>query len=80
MLESGTNHMLLANKIKWIATAVTLGGALATTLMLDPMNIWLLNLGALLFFVWGYMIQDKAIMTVNFGLIIIYVFGIFFRM
>jgi hypothetical protein len=72
--------MLLANKIKWIATAVTLGGALATTLMLDPMNIWLLNLGALLFFVWGYMIQDKAIMTVNFGLIIIYVFGIFFRM
>jgi hypothetical protein len=72
--------MLLANKIKWIATAVTLGGALATTLMLDPMNIWLLNLGALLFFVWGYMIRDKAIMTVNFGLIIIYVFGIFFRM
>jgi hypothetical protein len=72
--------MLLANKIKWIATGVTLGGALATTLMLDPMNIWLLNLGALLFFVWGYMIRDKAIMTVNFGLIIIYVFGIFFRM
>jgi hypothetical protein len=72
--------MLLANKIKWIATAVTLGGALATTLMLDPMNIWLLNLGALLFFVWGYMIRDKAIMTVNFGLIIIYVFGILFRM
>ena len=72
--------MLLANKIKWIATAVTLGGALATTMMLDPMNIWLLNLGALLFFVWGYMIRDKAIMTVNFGLIIIYVFGILFRM
>ncbi len=80
MLESGTNHMLLVNKIKWVATGVTLGGALATTLMLDPMNIWLLNLGALLFFVWGYMIRDKAIMTVNFGLIIIYVFGIFFRM
>jgi hypothetical protein len=72
--------MLLVNKIKWVATGVTLGGALATTLMLDPMNIWLLNLGALLFFVWGYMIRDKAIMTVNFGLIIIYVFGIFFRM
>ena len=72
--------MLLVNKIKWIATGITLGGALATTLALDPLNIWLLNLGALLFFVWGYMIRDKAIMTVNFGLIIIYVFGIFFRM
>ena len=80
MLESGTNHMLLVNKIKWVATGVTLSGALATALMLDPLNIWLLNLGALLFFIWGYMIKDKAMMTVNCGLLAIYVFGIFFRM
>jgi hypothetical protein len=47
---------------------------------MDPLNIWLLNLGALLFFTWAYMIKDKAMMTVNFGLLAIYVFGIFFRM
>ena len=39
--------------IKWIATLVTLGGALATTLALDPLNIYLLNFGAVLFLVWG---------------------------
>ena len=72
--------MLLVNKIKWVATGITLGGALATTLALDPLNIWLLNLGALLFFVWACMIKDKAMMTVNCGLLTIYVFGIFFRM
>jgi hypothetical protein len=72
--------MLLVNKIKWVATCITLGGALATALAMDPLNIWLLNLGALLFFIWGCMIRDKAMMTVNFGLLAIYVFGIFFRM
>jgi hypothetical protein len=72
--------MLLVNKIKWVATCITLGGALTTALAMDPLNIWLLNLGALLFFVWACMIKDKAMMTVNFGLLAIYVFGIFFRM
>ena len=72
--------MLLVNKIKWIATGITLGGALTTALAMDPLTIWLLNLGALLFFVWACMIKDKAMMTVNFGLLAIYVFGIFFRM
>jgi hypothetical protein len=72
--------MLLVNKIKWVATCITLGGALTTALAMDPLNIWLLNLGALLFFTWACMIKDKAMMTVNFGLLAIYVFGIFFRM
>jgi len=80
MLESGINHMLLVNKIKWVATCITLGGALATALAMDPLNIWLLNLGALLFLIWAFMIKDKAMITVNFGLLAIYVFGIFFRM
>mgnify|MGYP003344248079 FL=1 len=71
--------MPLFDKIKWIATGITLGGAFATALMLDPLNIWLLNLGALLFFIWGCMIKDKAMMTVNFGLLAIYIFGIYYR-
>ncbi len=70
---------MMANVIKWIATVVTLCGALATALMYDPLNIYLLNLGAVLFLVWGVMIKDKAMMTVNFGLLSIYVFGLFLR-
>jgi len=65
--------------IKWIATLVTLGGALATTLALDPLNIYLLNFGAVLFLVWGILIKEKAMVAVNAGLLGIYVFGLLLR-
>jgi hypothetical protein len=71
--------MTLANKIKWVATVITLGGAIATALMFDPLNIWLLNLGAFLFLIWGFLIKDKAMITVNAGLLIIYLIGLAVR-
>ena len=71
--------MKLSCKIKWAATAVTLVGAIATALMYDPLNIYLLNLGAFLFLIWGYMIKDKAMITVNAGLLFIYIIGIMVR-
>jgi len=79
MLESGINHMLLACKIKWVATTVTLFGALATALMYDPLNMYLLNAGAILFLIWGYLIRDKAMITVNAGLLGIYIMGLIVR-
>jgi hypothetical protein len=71
--------MLLQNKIKWVATAVTLCGAMATALQLDPLNIYLLNAGALLFLWWAFLIKDKAMVTVNAGLLGTYVLGILVR-
>lgn len=65
--------------IKWIATFVTLCGALATALMYDPLNIWLLNTGAILFLIWGFCIKEKAMVAVNGGLLAIYIFGIYLR-
>jgi len=79
MLESGTNHMLFPCKVKWVATVVTLIGALATALMFDPLNIWLLNIGAALFLWWGFLIKDKAMITVNAGLLAIYIIGLWIR-
>jgi len=67
------------NILKWVATFVTLGGALTTALMIDPLNIWLLNSGALLFLIWGFLIKEKAMIAVNFGLLAIYVFGLIYR-
>ena len=72
--------MKLSCKIKWAATAVTLVGAIATALMYDPLNIYLLNLGAFLFLIWGYMIKDKAMIVVNAGLLFIYIIGIMVRL
>lgn len=71
--------MKLSCKIKWFATVVTLCGAIATAFMYDPLNIYLLNLGAFLFLVWGYMIKDKAMITVNAGLLFIYIIGLMVR-
>lgn len=71
--------MSRTNVLKWVATLITLGGALATALMIDPLNIWLLNTGALLFLIWGFLIKEKAMIAVNFGLLAIYVFGLIYR-
>lgn len=71
--------MKLSCKIKWVATFITLAGAIATALMYDPLNIYLLNLGAFLFLIWGAMIKDKAMITVNAGLLFIYIIGILVR-
>jgi hypothetical protein len=74
------NYMLFSCKVKWIAAAITLLGALATALMFDPLNIWLLNAGTVLFLWWGFLIQDKAMITVNAGLLSIYMFGLWIRL
>jgi len=74
------NKMNLPNTIKWIATFVTLSGAIATAAMIDPLNIYLFNLGAILFLIWGYLIRDKAMVTVNSGLLVVYCVGLFVRM
>lgn len=69
-----------ANIVKWIATVITLFGALFTSLALDPLNIYFLNLGALLFLIWGFMIKENAMIAVNAGLLFIYVIGFIVRM
>lgn len=72
--------MNVANIFKWVATVITLAGAIATALMYDPINIYLLNIGSFLFLIWGYLIRDKAMITVNAGLLSIYMIGILVRL
>lgn len=71
--------MKIVDIIKWVATFITLAGALATALMYDPLNVWLLNLGALLFLIWACMIKEKAMIVVNAGLLLIYIIGLVVR-
>lgn len=74
------NGYMIANIIKWVATFVTLLGALATALMYDPLNVYLLNLGAVFFLIWAIMIKEKAMITVNAGLLLIYITGLVVRL
>jgi hypothetical protein len=70
--------MTLDRIIVWTATGVTLVGALCTSLRIDPTNIYLLNVGAVLFLSWAIMIRDRAMIAVNAGLLATYVLGLFF--
>ena len=72
--------MKLVDIIKWVATFVTLLGALATALMFDPLNVYLLNLGAVLFLIWAVLIKERAMITVNAGLLLIYIIGLVIRL
>jgi hypothetical protein len=72
--------MKIEDIIKWVATGITLLGALATALMYDPLNVYLLNLGAVFFLVWAVMIKEKAMITVNAGLLLIYITGLVVRL
>ena len=65
--------------IKWTATALTLAGSLCVALKIDPLNVILLNMGAALYTWWGFRIKEKCIITVNLGLLSIYVFGLMLR-
>jgi hypothetical protein len=63
--------------LKWSACVITLIGAVLTSLRIDPMNIYLLNLGAILYFVWGYRIRELNLIVINAGFILIYAVGIY---
>lgn len=65
--------------IKWLATILTLIGAVLTSLKVDPLNIYFLNAGSALFLWWGFRIHDKAMICVNAGLLTIYLLGILLR-
>lgn len=66
--------------LKWIATVLTLIGALLTSLAIDPINVWLLNLGSIIFVIWAVRIRDLAMITVNSGLLVIYSVGTIWRL
>lgn len=73
-----TDHQITRGLV-WTATSLTLAGALCTSLRLDPMNIYLLNAGCVLFVIWAWRIRDTAMITVNMGLLLIYILGIVIR-
>lgn len=69
------SHRQIDEFLKWLATAVTLTGAMLTSLAVDPLNVYLLNAGSLIFLFWAVRIRDGAMIAVNAGLLAIYGLG-----
>lgn len=61
--------------LKWLGTMFTLIGAALTAAAMDPYNVWCLNVGSTWFLWWAIRIREPAMITVNGGLLLIYVVG-----
>jgi hypothetical protein len=70
--------MTFTRILVWVATAICLTGATLTSLRIDPLNIYFLNVGTSLFLWWSFLIRDRAMITVNGGFLLIYIFGLFY--
>ena len=76
--SSGPGAKMQSNfYLKWSACVTMLTGAVLTALNIHPENIYLLNLGALLYLVWGYRIREWNLVVINVACIIIYTVGIY---
>ena len=62
--------------VKWVATLVTLAGAVLASLNIYPLSAITLNSGAFLFLIWAVLIRDRAMITVIAGLLAIYTLGL----
>jgi hypothetical protein len=65
--------------LKWLATVITIAGALAVSFHWDPLNIYLLNSACIVWIAWGWRIREWSIVTVNVSLLAIYLHGLGMR-
>lgn len=75
--EFADKHYL--NACKWVGTAATIVGALATAGGFDPINIVAFNIGAAFWLLASIRMKDAALMSVNAGLFGIFALGALVR-
>jgi hypothetical protein len=66
----------IVNTTKWAGTAITLIGAVFASIDIYPLSAIILNLGSFTFLIWSILIRDRAMITVNAGLLSIYSIGL----
>jgi hypothetical protein len=71
---------MVTTVLKWLGTGFTLAGALATSLALDPLNVYLFNAGAVTWLVAAIRMRESSLIVVNAGLLAIYVYGLIYRL
>ena len=66
--------------LKWLATVLTIMGAITVSYHIDPLNIYLLNIACVLWIVWALRIREWSIVVVNGAMLAIYAWGLFIRL
>ena len=64
------------NSLKWVVTAITLIGAVLTSLNIYPLNVIAFNLGSVLWLIFAIRIKEPSLIVVNTGLLLVYVAGL----
>ena len=72
-----TQMLIMNNTLKWLGCATVVAGALCTSLRIDPLNIYLLNVGALAYLLWAIRVRELNLIIVNGVLLAIYILGLF---
>ena len=72
-----TRMLNINNTLKWLGCATVVAGALCTSLRIDPLNIYLLNVGALAYLLWAIRVRELNLIIVNGVLLAIYILGLF---
>lgn len=70
---------MLNSILKWAGCATVCAGALCTSLRIDPLNIYFLNAGALLYLIWSVRIKERNLIVVNAVLLALYVVGLIYN-
>jgi hypothetical protein len=73
------NNAMITNVLKWLGCIMVCAGALATSLRVDPLNIYLLNLGAIVYLAWAVRIGELNLIVVNTVLLGIYLVGLLYQ-
>jgi len=69
---------MLNSILKWLGCVTVCAGALLTSLRIDPLNIYFLNVGAALYLLWAVRIGERNLIVVNAVLLALYVVGLFY--
>ena len=66
--------------LKWLATFVTILGAIATSINMYPLGPALLNLGAFLWLIVSIMWKEWSLIVINATLLLIYTIGLVIKL
>lgn len=64
----------------WLGCFFVCVGAVAVTLDLDPINVYALNIGSIIYGIWGFRTKQWNQVIVNMFLISVYSLGIVWRL
>jgi hypothetical protein len=68
-------HDIFTFVMKWLATAVMLAAAGCIALQIQPMHIYLLNLGSFLWLITAILWRERSLIVVNASLLLVYFYG-----